>query len=505
MIKYNNYKKFLENNNFKIETQLEDFIDTGKITFICIDNHITTITCTSFANKKIKYKNNIKLLCTDCGKEEDNKINFEKYSKQISENGHKLTKLDPLTRKCSYECGNCGEIRDSYIQCLLKKDVTSFCQLCINDKNKKTILDVDKELNLIGYKCIEYNNNKNLKVKCVENHIISSLSFYDYKRGRRCPECAVDQRKDTNIRKYGSECIFSSEYFKNKSIETCLIKYGETHHMKNPDIKEKMMATNLEKYGVPYAFNMECVYEKIKQKHLENWGVEYPLQSMNIQKKIQETFIEKIGVKYPMLNKEYWKGILFDKYGVEHYSKTEDFKEKYEATCMEKYGVEHYSKSEDFKEKYPEMLKKYEATCMEKYGVRHPMQNEEIFIKAQKKMYKIKPFTFPSGTIVMVQGYEPYCIRDLIKKYNYEEDDIIVDYKKMPKFIYAFEDKLCRYYPDIMLKDKFIEVKSLYTYELNLEKNLKKWNSVIENGYEIEIWIYNKDGTNIKRENYELT
>ena len=360
MLKYNNHKTFLESIGFELKTSFDEF-KNNEISFRCTKDHVTNLKVTSFMNKKCKYKDDYSLLCTICTSENNDKHNFEVYSEKIfAKNGHLLLTLDSSTRKCSYECGNCGNITYTSIQNLLKYSATEYCSKCINIKNRVDIDSVNDILKKFNYTCLEYNNNKDLKVECDKKHTTSTLSLFDYKRGRRCPVCAVVKRKETLIEKYGTDQLFSSEYFKNKRIETCLTKYG-----------------------YPYA-----------------------------------------------------------------------------------------------------------------------MQNEEIFSKAQKSMFSLKPFTFPSGNVVMVQGYEPYCLFDLINLYAEEEENIIVNSTLMPKFFYNFKDKECRYYPDIMIqypdKPKFIEVKSIYTYNLDLDKNIAKWNCVLENNYDIEIWIYDKDGTLIE-------
>jgi len=360
MLKYNNHKIFLESIGFQLETSFDES-KNNEISFRCTKNHVTNLKVTSFMNKKCKSKDDYSLLCTTCTSENNDKHNFEIYSEKIfTKNGHILLTLDSSTRKCSYQCGNCDNLTYTSIQNLLKGSSTEYCSKCINIKNRLDIGSVNDILKKINYTCLEYNNNKDLKVECDKKHITSTLSLFDYKRGKRCPICAIDKRKETLIEKYGTEQLFSSEYFKNKRIETCLTKYG----------------------------------------------------------------------------------------------------------CS------------------------------------HAMQNEEIFSKAQKSMFSLKPFTFPSGNVVMVQGYEPYCLFDLINLYAEEEENIIVNSSLMPKFLYNFKDKECRYYPDIMIKypdkPKFIEVKSIYTYNLDLDKNISKWNCVLKNNYDIEIWIYDRDGSLIE-------
>jgi hypothetical protein len=337
MLKYNNHKIFLESIGFQLETSFDEF-KNNEISFRCTKNHITNLKVTSFMNKKCKYKHDYSLLCTTCTSENNDKHNFEIYSEKIfTKNGHILLTLDSSTRKCSYQCGNCDNLTYTSIQNLLKGSSTEYCSKCINIKNRLDIGSVNDILKKINYTCLEYKNNKDLKVECDKKHITSTLSLFDYKRGRRCPICAIDKRKET---------------------------------------------------------------------------------------------------------------------------------------------------------------------CLSKYGCYNVMHNADIFLKAQHCKFKLKPFTFPSGNIIMVQGYEPYCLFDLISLYSEKEENIIVKSSLMPKFLYNFKDKECRYYPDIMIKypdkPKFIEVKSIYTYNLDLDKNIYKWNCVLKNNYDIEIWIYDRDGSLIE-------
>lgn len=73
----------------------------------------------------------------------------------------------------------------------------------------------------------------------------------------------------------------------------------------------------------------------------------------------------------------------------------------------------------------------------------------------------------PSGIIRKVQGYEPFALDDLIKKYN--EEQIKTDRKNIPRIPYKLEGKQKYYFPDIYIPDEnfIIEVKSNYTYNSN--------------------------------------
>lgn len=95
----------------------------------------------------------------------------------------------------------------------------------------------------------------------------------------------------------------------------------------------------------------KCNKIKRKETCIKKWGVENPMQSNEVKDKL--------------------KNSLLDTYGVDHYSKTEEYKEKFKQTCLDKYGVENVFQSEKHKQKI-------KNTNKEKYGFEYPQQNEEI-------------------------------------------------------------------------------------------------------------------------------
>lgn len=94
--------------------------------------------------------------------------------------------------------------------------------------------------------------------------------------------------------------------------------------------------------------------------------------------------------------------VFLVRYGVSHYSKTEDFKEKYHKTCSDRYG-ESYRKQfmdkafETFRNKTgynfptqsPEVMKKNRETCLDKFGYEYALQAPEVREKAAKTIKKI--------------------------------------------------------------------------------------------------------------------
>lgn len=143
--------------------------------------------------------------------------------------------------------------------------------------------------------------------------------------------------------------------FRKRLVSYLKIGYGNISE--DPIMKNKKSEILIEKYGVDNVSKLPEVRLKISDKN--------SLPSV-IEKRIKST-----------------KKTIQDKYGVDHYSKTNEYKDKYKKTSMSKYGVEHVLKSEIVREKY-------ENTSLEKYGVNHPMKNEEISKKQHKKSWETK-------------------------------------------------------------------------------------------------------------------
>ena len=140
--KYNNYKCFLEENGYKLLYSLTEFINTQKISFECKNGHVTTLTATTFANKKC---NKLSAeLCSMCTKPSTSKEEFEIKKSTIFElNGHVITEING--RSVVYTCGNCNETRTSTFGNL--KRSTKFCGVCTHLLQKKVWKKLSKNLN----------------------------------------------------------------------------------------------------------------------------------------------------------------------------------------------------------------------------------------------------------------------------------------------------------------------------------------------------------------------
>ncbi|AVR53058.1 zinc-ribbon-containing protein [Marseillevirus Shanghai 1] len=142
-----------------------------------------------------------------------------------------------------------------------------------------------------------------------------------------------------------------------------------------------------------------------------------------------------------------------------------------------------------------------EETCIKLYGVRNPSQNAEIQKKIQKSCYRKKEFVTPSGDVWICQGYEPFCLRDLLENEGYTEGQITTDPTKIPVIPYTYKGVDSKYFPDIYIgeENKIIEVKSERTMAIQEERNFAKIKACKEAGYDTEIRIYGENGKLLKK------
>ena len=84
-------------------------------------------------------------------------------------------------------------------------------------------------------------------------------------------------------------------------------------------------------------------------------------------------------------------------------------------TCMKIYGVPNPAM-------HPDIIAKIRATDEANHGGVHHMQTAECLAKMQSKCYSTKHYTFPSGHVRQIQGYEHFALDDLLK--DHKEKDI---------------------------------------------------------------------------------
>jgi ATP-dependent Lon protease len=136
-----------------------------------------------------------------------------------------------------------------------------------------------------------------------------------------------------------------------------------------------------EKYNI-YCCNSTCAQFKNKKTNLEKYGVENYTQTNEFKEKFIQYSLNKYGVQNPFQNeniKNKLKETNLEKYGVENPSKNIEIQNKRKQTMLEKYGVEYYFSSEKF-------LEKSQNTSMLNYGVINPMMSDKMK-KIMKEYY----------------------------------------------------------------------------------------------------------------------
>lgn len=267
--------------------------------------------------------------------------------------------------------------------------------------------------------------------------------------GALCKKCTNEkktiQAKKTCIEKYGVENPFQVKTFRAKAAQTCIIRYGVENPFQSEACKKTSKETCMRKYGVENPFQSEMIKDKFKRTSMERYGTEHPFQTNFIQARAKKTFLAKYGVENPF--------------------QSDVCKEKSKLTCLQKYGVESAAQALSIQEKTQRNAKKY------------------------------KDFVMPSGLCVKVQGYEPFALRDLIEG-GHTEAQIKVGRSDIPRIPYTVGYKVRYHFPDIWLpeENKFIEVKSTWTYKCKADNVLTKKEACEALGHKYEIWIYDHKG-----------
>jgi len=269
---------------------------------------------------------------------------------------------------------------------------------------------------------------------------------------------------------YCEGCTLINQQFKME--QTCIDKYGVSSVMKNDFTKEKRKQTLIKKYGENPMSN-EKIQEKSKRTCLAKYGVEHVIKNKNIREKQIQTLFKNHAVLNPMYNFK--------------------IKEKYKRTMIEKYGVTTPLKNIN-------SLIKLQLTCIERYGVPYYSQQSSNIIK--KNSYMFHDYISSSGIIFQYQGYEKFALDYLLNIKNINDNDIVNKRSDVPEIFWTDKyDDLHRHFVDIYIisKNKCIEVKSTWTFELQKENVFLKQKAAKELGYNYQIWIFDKKGNRIAK------
>jgi hypothetical protein len=164
----------------------------------------------------------------------------------------------------------------------LEKGYRSFCcarcsTLCdeTQKKKKKSLIKkygVDHQLKAkvvkeqIKQTCMKrYNVDNPAKLKEVQQTKRNNFLSKPIEEQQKIVSNSKKKRDITNLKKYGDEEIFRTNYFFKKREETSIEKYGELHPCKSDIVKNNIKKTNLERYNCKHVFQVDKYKEKIKK------------------------------------------------------------------------------------------------------------------------------------------------------------------------------------------------------------------------------------------------
>ena len=484
-IQHQERKEFFESYGFDLLSSAQEYQGVySELSALCPNKHTIKIKWNNFLGDVTKGKG----CCSQCLFEKRKKPWEEIVAKFQEKNCEILLEQKDYKgnkQGVPYRCG-CG--REGSVRLGNMNEKWIGCLHCSKQRERVPWEKVKETIEADG--CILETKEENytgitqklwVSCGCCENkdyNMHFPVTLKEFRRGKRCPDCLKDRKEATCLRLYGVTNPAKNRQVMEKAEETRLRKFGVRHVMQRSDFVAKVQATNLERYGLKYAFMSQETHEKIVETMFKKYGRGCFLGT----EEFKAELVKRYGDDCFTRTKEY-KAIMMEKFGQEYYVHCEKFKK----AMMEKYGVEHAFQC-------PEIYQKYVATIRERYGVNNPMQCPEIFEKCMKSSYKTKVFKTSSGKEFLYQGYEHFCIASLLEREGYSEQDIAT--REIPHIPYSFRGKDHVYFPDIYIEKekKLIEVKSLWTMGMALERNHAKIQKCKEMGFEAELRIYGKNG-----------
>ncbi len=139
----------------------------------------------------------------------------------------------------------------------------------------------------------------------------------------------------------------------------------------------------------------------------EKYGVDHYFQTEEFKEKNKNNNLEKYGKEWYMQTDEYKEKVKItnkEKYGKEWYMQTDEFREKSKATNLVKYGKEWYTQTEQYKlitqSKIAQTVLKTKQTNLERYGFESYSQTQEYLLN--------KKITTPNIDAMIATNLERY-------------------------------------------------------------------------------------------------
>jgi hypothetical protein len=145
--------------------------------------------------------------------------------------------------------------------------------------------------------------------------------------------------------KSGDEITINPEQLPDASIQKIDVKCDVCGKIKK--ITMFSYRRNIDNYGY-YSCSVKCSKDKIKKTNLDRYGVDHYNKTDEFVIKIKKTKKEKYGDEnYTNIDKQ--KETNLKKYGKEYYTQTDEFKIKKEKSLIDKYGTTIPLQNDDIK------------------------------------------------------------------------------------------------------------------------------------------------------------
>lgn len=154
----------------------------------------------------------------------------------------------------------------------------------------------------------------------------------------------------------------------------------------------------------------KCRNIKTKETCLKKYGVDDYSKTNEYKERIKETCLEKYGVDNYSKTDEFKIKLInnnLEKHGTNTYFESAEFKIRTLNTNLNKYGVKNYAESIEYRDKYKEI-------CLEKYGVENYFECDEFKSKSKKtclEKYGVDNYT-------KSESYKVKCEESSLLKYG---------------------------------------------------------------------------------------
>ena len=137
------------------------------------------------------------------------------------------------------------------------------------------------DLELIEEKYVSWKENA-LFFDKVYNEYFTAIPKNVYVQRSCHPKRALENRKQTNIDRYGNVCSLHGAEVQSKVKQTMIDKYGVEHAWHSTELRNKYEKSIKNRYGVDNISQAEAIKEKKRKTTNLNHQVDYPAQNKDI-------------------------------------------------------------------------------------------------------------------------------------------------------------------------------------------------------------------------------